>query len=129
MRSNIKYSGLGTYTKRSKNIKLGKISIAFIVTIFMLYIMFLNLRNKLVEDMAGFQEVAIVENNNINEEIKKDQMGGGTKFDGLMNTKERIHKIESILINLIKEKKKTSRTDSILSSKLYFKFLFGECTV
>ncbi len=43
---------------------------------------------------------------NINEEIKKDQMGGGTKFDGLMNTKERIHKIESILINLIKEKDK-----------------------
>ena len=72
MRSNIKYSGLGTYTKRSKNIKLGKISIAFIVTIFMLYIMFLNLRNKLVEDMAGFQEVAIVENNNINEEIKDE---------------------------------------------------------
>ena len=29
MRSNIKYSGLGTYTKRSKNIKFGKISIAF----------------------------------------------------------------------------------------------------
>lgn len=34
--------------------------------------MFLNLRNKLVEDMAGFQEVAIVENNNINEEIKDE---------------------------------------------------------
>ncbi len=40
MRSNIKYSGLGTYTKRSKNIKLGKISIAFIVTIYVIYNVF-----------------------------------------------------------------------------------------
>lgn len=73
MSNNIKYNGLGTYAKKSKNIKIGKISITFIVTIFILYIIFLNLKSKLIEDIEGFQEVATVENNNINEDVKEEK--------------------------------------------------------
>ena len=56
---------------------------------------------------------------NINEEIKDDQMGGGSKFDGLLHTGERINKIQDILIKLIKEKdSKRSFSKEDISKKL-----------
>lgn len=47
----------------------------------------------------------------ISEEIKNEQKGGGTKYDGIIYARKRINKIENILIELI-EKKDTKRVFS-----------------
>ncbi|WP_133014734.1 glycoside hydrolase family 73 protein [Clostridium cuniculi] len=61
MKKNIKYNGLGSYTQRNKKIKLEKICIASIFTIIILYIMVLNLRSNISQEITDLQEVAAVE--------------------------------------------------------------------
>lgn len=61
MKKNIKYNGISSYTKRNKKIKLRKICIASIFTIFILYIMILNLRSDNLQEISDLQEVAAME--------------------------------------------------------------------
>lgn len=63
MKKKIRYNGLRSYTQRNKKIKLEKICIASIFTIFTLYIMILNLRSNISEEISDFKEIADVENN------------------------------------------------------------------
>ncbi|MBP3915987.1 MULTISPECIES: glycoside hydrolase family 73 protein [unclassified Clostridium] len=75
MKKNIKYNGLGSYTKRNKKIKLEKICVVGIFTILILYIMVLNLRSNIFQEINDLQEVAAVENKeqeNIIEENEED---------------------------------------------------------
>lgn len=75
MKKNIKYNGLGSYTKRNKKIKLEKICVVGIFTILILYIMVLNLRSNISQEINDLQEVAAVENKeqeNIIEENEED---------------------------------------------------------
>lgn len=61
MKKKIKYNGLSSYTQRNKKIKLEKICIVSIFTIFTLYIMILNLRSNISQEIRGLQEVAAME--------------------------------------------------------------------
>lgn len=75
MKKNIKYNGLGSYTKRNKKIKLEKICVVGIFTILILYIMVLNLRSNIFQEINDLQEVAAMENKeqeNIIEENEED---------------------------------------------------------
>ena len=58
MKKNIKYNGLGSYSKRNKKIKLEKICVVGIFTILILYIMALNLRSNISQEISSLQEVA-----------------------------------------------------------------------
>ena len=62
MKKNIKYNGLRSYSKRNKKIKLEKICVVGIFTILILYIMALNLRSNISQEISSLQEVAAVEN-------------------------------------------------------------------
>lgn len=76
MKKNIKYNGLRSYTQRNKKIKLEKICIASIFTIIILYIMVLNLRSSISQEITDLQEVAAVESkeqeNTVEENIRKE---------------------------------------------------------
>lgn len=76
MKKNIKYNGLRSYTQRNKKIKLEKICIASIFTIIILYIMVLNLRSNISQEITDLQEVAAVESkeqeNTVEENIKEE---------------------------------------------------------
>lgn len=61
MKKKIRYNGLRSYTQRNKKIKLEKICIVSIFTIFTLYIMILNLRSNISQEIRGLQEVAAME--------------------------------------------------------------------
>ena len=61
MKKNIKYNGLRSYTQRNKKIKLEKICIASIFTILILYIMILDLRSNISQEISDLQEVAAME--------------------------------------------------------------------
>lgn len=98
MKKNIKYNGLGSYSKRNKKIKLEKICVVGIFTILILYIMALNLRSNISQEISSLQEVAAVENKeeeSIVEESKEDSINqevySNTYMDG-----EKIDFIESI---------------------------------
>ena len=71
MKKRVKYNGLSSYTKRNKKIKLEKICIVSIFTIFTLYIIVLNLRRNISQEISDLQEVAAVDSkkqeNNIEE--------------------------------------------------------------
>lgn len=71
MKKRVKYNGLSSYTKRNKKIKLEKICIVIIFTIFTLYIIVLNLRRNISQEISDLQEVAAVDSkkqeNNIEE--------------------------------------------------------------
>ena len=71
MKKRVKYNGLSSYTKRNKKIKLEKICIVSIFTIFILYIIVLNLRRNISQEISDLQEVAAVDSkkqeNNIEE--------------------------------------------------------------
>ena len=71
MKKRVKYNGLSSYTKRNKKIKLEKICIVSIFTIFTLYIIILNLRRNISQEISDLQEVAAVDSkkqeNNIEE--------------------------------------------------------------
>lgn len=63
MKKKIRYNGLRSYSKINKRIKLEKICIASVFTIFILYIMILNLRSNISEEISDLKEVAAMENN------------------------------------------------------------------
>lgn len=71
MKKRVKYNGLSSYTQRNKKIKLEKICIVSIFTIFTLYIIILNLRRNISQEISDLQEVAAVDSkkqeNNIEE--------------------------------------------------------------
>ena len=71
MKKMVKYNGLSSYTQRNKKIKLEKICIVSIFTIFTLYIIILNLGRNISQEISGLQEVAAVDSkkqeNNIEE--------------------------------------------------------------
>ena len=62
MRKNIKYDGLRTYAQKSKKVKLGKIFLASIFTIVILYIMIFNLKDNVSNEINSLQEVSVMEN-------------------------------------------------------------------
>ena len=63
MKKKIRYNGLRSYTQRNKKIKLEKICIVSLFTIFILYIMTLNLRSNIFEEISDLNEVAAIESN------------------------------------------------------------------
>ena len=63
MKKKIKYNGLRSYTQRNKKIKLEKICIVSVFTIFTLYIMILNLRSNISEETSDLKEISVIENN------------------------------------------------------------------
>ncbi|WP_277232999.1 glycoside hydrolase family 73 protein [Romboutsia timonensis] len=98
MKKNIKYNGLGSYSKRNKKIKLEKICVVGIFTILILYIMALNLRSNISQEISSLQEVAAVENKeeeSIVEESKEDSINQEVYSNTYMDS-EKIDFIESI---------------------------------
>ena len=98
MKKNIKYNGLGSYSKRNKKIKLEKICVVGIFTILILYIMALNLRSNISQEIRSLQEVAAVENKeeeSIVEESKEDSINQEVYSNTYMDS-EKIDFIESI---------------------------------
>ena len=98
MKKNIKYNGLGSYSKRNKKIKLEKICVVGIFTILILYIMALNLRSNISQEISSLQEVAAVENKDeesIVEESKEDSINQEVYSNTYMDS-EKIDFIESI---------------------------------
>ena len=98
MKKNIKYYGLRSYTKRDKKIKLEKICVVSIFTILILYIMALNLRSNISQEISSLQEVAAVENKeeeSIVEESKEDSINQEVYSNTYMDS-EKIDFIESI---------------------------------
>lgn len=71
MKKNIKYNGLRSYTQRNKKIKLEKICIASIFTILILYIIVLNLRSNISQEISDLQEVAAMESKKQENKIEK----------------------------------------------------------
>ena len=98
MKKNIKYNGLGSYTKRNKKIKLEKICVVGIFTILILYIMVLNLRSNIFQEINDLQEVAAVENKeqeNIIEENEEDSDNQEVYYNTYMDS-EKMEFIETI---------------------------------
>ena len=98
MKKNIKYNGLGSYSKRNKKIKLEKICVVGIFTILILYIMALNLISNISQEISSLQEVAAVENKeeeSIVEESKEDSINQEVYSNTYMDS-EKIDFIESI---------------------------------
>ena len=98
MKKNIKNNGLGSYSKRNKKIKLEKICVVGIFTILILYIMALNLRSNISQEISSLQEVAAVENKeeeSIVEESKEDSINQEVYSNTYMDS-EKIDFIESI---------------------------------
>ena len=90
MKKNIKYNGLRSYTQRNKKIKLEKICIASIFTIIILYIMVLNLRSSISQEITDLQEVAAVESkeqeNTVEENIREESEIDTTNEEVYSNT-------------------------------------------
>ena len=98
MKKKIKYNGLRSYTKRNKKIKLEKICIVSIFTIFTLYIMILNLRSNISQEISDLKEVAAMESN-AQETTVEESKGAPTNQEVYSNTyidSEKIDFIESI---------------------------------
>lgn len=99
MKKKIKYNGLKNYTQRNKKIKLKKICIVSIFTIFTLYIMILNLRSNVSEEISDLKEVAAIENNNNKESTIEESNVDTTNKEVYSNTyidSEKMAFIESI---------------------------------
>lgn len=90
MKKNIKYNGLRSYTQRNKKMKLEKICIASIFTIIILYIMVLNLRSNISQEITDLQEVAAVESkeqeNTVEENIREESEIDTTNEEVYSNT-------------------------------------------
>lgn len=90
MKKNIKYNGLRSYTQRNKKMKLEKICIASIFTIIILYIMVLNLRSNISQEITDLQEVAAVESkeqeNTVEENIREESEIATTNEEVYSNT-------------------------------------------
>ena len=90
MKKNIKYNGLRSYTQRNKKMKLEKICIASIFTIIILYIMVLNLRSNISQEITDLQEVAAVESkeqeNTVEENIREESEIATTNEEVHSNT-------------------------------------------
>ena len=90
MKKNIKYNGLRSYTQRNKKIKLEKICIASIFTIIILYIMVLNLRSNISQEITDLQEVAAVESkeqeSTVEENIREESEIDTTNEEVYSNT-------------------------------------------
>lgn len=90
MKKNIKYNGLRSYTQRNKKMKLEKICIASIFTIIILYIMVLNLRSNISQEITDLQEVAAVESkeqeNTVEENIREESEINTTNEEVYSNT-------------------------------------------
>lgn len=104
MKKNIKYNGLRSYTQRNKKIKLEKICIASIFTILILYIIVLNLRSNISQEISDLQEVAAMESkkqeNKIEESTVEDSKVDSTNQEVYSNTyidSEKMAFIETIL--------------------------------
>ena len=98
MKKNIKYNGLGSYSKRNKKIKLEKICVVGIFTILILYIMALNLRSNISQEISSLQEVVVMENTeqeNIVEENEEDFISQEVYSNTYIDS-EKIDFIESI---------------------------------
>lgn len=103
MKKNIKYNGLRSYTQRNKKMKLEKICIASIFTIIILYIMVLNLRSNISQEITDLQEVAAVESkeqeNTVEENIREESEIDTTNEEVYSNTyidSEKMDFIETI---------------------------------
>ncbi|MBM6820524.1 glycoside hydrolase family 73 protein [Clostridium saudiense] len=103
MKKNIKYNGLRSYTQRNKKMKLEKICIASIFTIIILYILVLNLRSNISQEITDLQEVAAVESkeqeNTVEENIREESEIDTTNEEVYSNTyidSERMAFIETI---------------------------------
>ena len=90
MKKNIKYNGLRSYTQRNKKMKLEKICIASIFTIIILYILVLNLRSNISQEITDLQEVAAVESkeqeNTVEENIREESEIDTTNEEVYSNT-------------------------------------------
>lgn len=90
MKKNIKYNGLRSYTQRNKKMKLEKICIASIFTIIILYILVLNLRSNISQEITDLQEVATVESkeqeNTVEENIREESEIDTTNEEVYSNT-------------------------------------------
>ncbi|MDU2123842.1 MAG: glycoside hydrolase family 73 protein [Clostridium celatum] len=98
MKKKIKYNGLRSYTQRNKKIKLEKICIVSLFTIFILYIMTLNLRSNIFEEISDLNEVAAIESNTQEATLEESKVDP-THQDVYSNTyidSEKMSFIESI---------------------------------
>ena len=90
MKKNIKYNGLRSYTQRNKKMKLEKICIASIFTIIILYLLVLNLRSNISQEITDLQEVAAVESkeqeNTVEENIREESEIDTTNEEVYSNT-------------------------------------------
>ena len=90
MKKNIKYNGLRSYTQRNKKMKLENTCIASIFTIIILYILVLNLRSNISQEITDLQEVAAVESkeqeNTVEENIREESEIDTTNEEVYSNT-------------------------------------------
>jgi len=99
MKKRVKYNGLSSYTKRNKKIKLEKICIVSIFTIFTLYIIVLNLRRNISQEISDLQEVAAVDSKKQENNIEESNLDTTNKkvYSNIDIDSENMTFIENIL--------------------------------